>query len=60
MDLTGVRAPSPPRIPPLMHRVFRRQEQAFTYADALGARLTPADAARYKVLSFETSATGSR
>eukprot|EP00903_Cladosiphon_okamuranus_P013714 g12770.t1 len=41
-------------------RVFRRQEQAFTYADALAARLTPADAARYKVLSFETSATGSR
>eukprot|EP00752_Nemacystus_decipiens_P006895 g6193.t1 len=41
-------------------RVFWRQEQAFTYADALGSRLSPADAAGYKVLSFETSATGSR
>lgn len=41
-------------------RVFRRQEQAFTYADALEARLAPDDAARYKVLSFETNSTGSR
>ncbi|CAN0260853.1 unnamed protein product, partial [Ectocarpus sp. 12 AP-2014] len=41
-------------------RVFRRQDHAFTYVDALAARLAAEDAARYRVLSFETSATGSR
>lgn len=44
----------------LAPRVFRRQEQAFTYADALETRIAPDDAARYKVLSFETNSTGSR
>ncbi len=52
--------PSPQPSLSRMHRVFRRQEQAFTYADALAARLSPEDTARYKVLSFETNSTGSR
>lgn len=41
-------------------RVFRRQEQAFAYADGLAASLAPEDAGRYKLLSFETNSTGSR
>ncbi|CAM9241375.1 unnamed protein product [Sphacelaria rigidula] len=41
-------------------RVFWRQEQAFAYVDEVGARLPHHEAARYKVLSFETSSTGSR
>ncbi|CAM9198216.1 unnamed protein product, partial [Ectocarpus sp. 13 AM-2016] len=45
---------------PGIRRVFRRQDHAFTYVDALAARLAAEDAARYRVLSFETSATGSR
>ncbi|CAM9146110.1 unnamed protein product [Ectocarpus fasciculatus] len=41
-------------------RVFRRQDHAFAYVDTLAARLAAEDAARYRVLSFETNATGSR